>query len=540
MKKHLLLIQPMRQKRSGTLLSFLLIASVFLISCQQKEEAEKQPNILFIMADDHTQQALNAYGHGLLDSIYFPNMDRLAKEGALFRNSFVTNSICAPSRAVLLTGKYSHLNGKVDNVGTFNWDQPIYPKLLQEAGYATALIGKIHLGGKPQGYDFSLTLPGQGSYYNPEFIKNGEEEVKFEGHCEALIPQFVVDWIEKDWDRSKPFAINYHTKAPHRDWMPEEKYLSYLEDKEFEFPVNFFDDYEGRGTAAREQEMEIVNNMYWGWDMKFKENPFTGEPSRLAAPFARMTEEQMEAWNAVYGPPNEKFKEDLPSGEELAKFMFHRYLRDYLKVVKSVDDGIGEVLEYLETNDLLDNTVVVYTSDQGFYLGEHGWYDKRFMYEQSLSTPLLVRYPKEIKAGTVVEDLVLNLDHAPTILDYAGLEKPGDMQGESWRAIAAGKEIPWRDAIYYHYYEYPGPHAVKRHYGVRTDRYKLIHFYHDIDEWEMYDLETDPNEMKSIYNDPEYKEVQEMLHTRLEELRVQYGDSDALNQQFINRTLSKN
>ncbi|MDN3689537.1 sulfatase family protein [Cyclobacterium jeungdonense] len=540
MKKHHLLIQPRLRKYSGNLLSLLFIVSFFLTSCQQEEATEKQPNILFIMTDDHTQQALNAYGQGLLDSVYFPNMDRLAKEGALFKNSFVTNSICAPSRAVLLTGKYSHLNGKVDNVGPFNWDQPTYPKLLQEAGYATALIGKIHLGGKPQGYDFSLTLPGQGNYYNPEFIRNGEEEVKFEGHCEALIPQFVVDWIDKEWDRSKPFAINYHTKAPHRNWMAEEKYLDYLEDQEFEFPGNFFDDYEGRGTAAREQEMEIVDNMYWGWDMKFEENPFSGEPSRLAAPFGRMTDEQMEAWNAVYGPANEKFKEELPEGRELARFMFHRYLRDYLKVVKSVDDGIGEVLDYLEANELLDNTIVVYTSDQGFYLGEHGWYDKRFMYEQSLSTPLLVRYPKEIKAGTVVEDLVMNLDHAPTILDYAGLEKPDDMQGESWRALAAGEEIPWRDAIYYHYYEYPGPHSVKRHYGVRTDRYKLIHFYYDIDEWEMYDLEVDPNEMNSIYDDPAYEEVQEMLHTRLEELREQYGDSDTLNQQFIERSLSKN
>ncbi|MEX2565706.1 MAG: sulfatase [Cyclobacteriaceae bacterium] len=517
----------------------VFVLSWLLVSCQEKE-VEQQPNILFIMTDDHTQQAIHAYGKGLLDSVYFPNMDRLAKEGALFKNSFVTNSICAPSRAVLLTGKYSHLNGKVDNVGTFNWDQPNYPKLLQEGGYATALIGKIHLGGKPQGYDYSLTLPGQGSYYNPEFIKNGEEEVKFEGHCEALIPQFVVDWLEEDWDRSKPFAINFHTKAPHRDWMPEEKYLDYLEDQEFEFPDNFFDDYEGRGTAAREQEMEIVDNMYWGWDMKFEKNPFTGEPSRLAAPFGRMTEDQMEAWNAVYGPKNEAFLEEMPTGEALAKFMFHRYLRDYLKVVKSVDDGIGKVLDYLEVNDLLDNTIVVYTSDQGFYLGEHGWYDKRFMYEQSLSTPLLVRYPKEIKPGTVVEGMVLNLDHAPTLLDYAGLEKPDYMQGESWRALAAGEDTPWRDAIYYHYYEYPGPHSVKRHYGVRTDRYKLMHFYYDIDEWEMYDLEADPNEMNSIYNNPEYKEVQEMLHTRLEELRDQYGDSDALNQQFIDRSLSKN
>ncbi len=527
------------KKSTDKFLLIVFVLSWLLVSFHEKE-VEQQPNILFIMTDDHTQQALHAYGHGLLDSVYFPNMNRLAKEGALFKNSFVTNSICAPSRAVLLTGKYSHINGQVDNVVPFDWDQANYPKMLQAAGYETALIGKIHLGGKPQGYNFSMTLPGQGSYYNPEFIKNGDEKLSFEGHCEALIPQFVMDWLENDWDRSKPFAINYHTKAPHRDWMPEEKYLDLYEDQEFEFPANFFDDYEGRGTAAQEQEMEIINDMYWGWDMKFESNPFTGEPSRLSAPFERMTEEQMAAWNAVYGPENEKFLKEKPTGEALAKFMYHRYLRDYLKVVKSVDDGIGEVLDYLESQGLLDNTVVVYTSDQGFYLGEHGWFDKRFMYEQSLSTPLLVRYPKEIKAGTVVEEMVMNLDHAPTILDYAGISKPLEMQGNSWRKLVAGESIPWRDAIYYHYYEYPGPHSVKRHYGVRTDRYKLIHFYYDVDEWELYDLQNDPDEMNSIYGNPEYAEVQEMLYQKLGELRLQYGDSDELNQQFIKQSTSNN
>ncbi|WP_373496470.1 sulfatase [Aquiflexum sp.] len=528
-------------------ISLLFIAFLLISSCTEKEAAQR-PNILYIMTDDHTQQALHAYGHGLLDSVFFPNMNRLAKEGAIFRNSFVTNSICAPSRAVLLTGKYSHINGKIDNVAPFDWDQMTYPKLLQAGGYETALIGKIHLGGKPQGYDYSLTLPGQGNYYNPEFIKNGEEELKFEGHCEALIPQFVIDWLENEWDREKPFAINYHTKAPHRNWMPEEKYLDLYEDIEFEFPDNFFDEYSGRGRASKEQEMEIVNDMYWGWDMKFEKNPFTGEESRLPAPFGRMNEDQLAAWNEVYAPKNENFLNDglprenaikeMPGGEKLAKFMFHRYIRDYLKVVKSVDDGIGRVLDYLEQQGLLDNTVIIYTSDQGFYLGEHGWYDKRFMYEPSLSTPLLVRYPKEIQPGTVVEGMVLNLDHAPTILDFAGMDVPKEMQGKSWRAIAAGKNVPWRDAIYYHYYEYPGPHNVKRHYGVRTDRYKLIHFYYDIDEWEMYDLQTDPDEMNSIYGNPEYAEVQEMLHKKLGELRKQYGDSDELSQQFIDQIKS--
>ena len=539
----------------------LLALGAGITSCGRQFEEAQQPNILFIMTDDHTQQALYAYGHGLLDSVLFPNMDRLAKEGAIFRQSFVTNSICAPSRAVMLTGKHSHINGKIDNSVPFDWDQQNYPKLMQQAGYQTASIGKIHLAGAPQGFDYSMTLPGQGHYYNPEFIKDGGERIQFEGHSTSLITQFVVDWLDNEWDRSKPFTVLYHTKAPHRNWMPETKYLDFLEDIELDFPGNFFDDYQGRGSAAREQEMEIVNHMYWGWDMKFENNPLTGEPVDRAAPFGRMTEEQLEAWRAAYNPRNEAFLQEIPEdkygifseshsrgfshaflqetpeGRKLAKFMYHRYLRDYLKTVKSVDDGIGKVLDYLEKNNLLENTVVVYTSDQGFYLGEHGWYDKRFMYEQSFSTPLLVRYPREIKPGSEVDEMVINLDLAPTLLDYAGINIPEDMQGRSWRELAAGKKVSWRDAIYYHYYEYPSVHMVKRHYGVRTDRYKLIHFYYDVDEWEMYDLQEDPDEMNSIYGEPAYSEVQAMLHRRLDELRVQYGDSDELSRKFLQEFL---
>lgn len=541
----------------------LLTLGAGITSCGQQNEEAQPPNILFIMTDDHTQQALHAYGHGLLDTVLFPNMDRLAKEGAIFRQSFVTNSICAPSRAVMLTGKHSHINGKIDNSVPFNWDQQNYPGLMQQAGYQTALIGKIHLAGAPQGFDYSMTLPGQGDYYNPVFIKNGEERIQFEGHSTSIITQFVVDWLDSEWDRSKPFTVLYHTKAPHRNWMPETKYLDFLEDVEFDFPGNFFDDYEGRGSAAREQEMEIVNHMYWGWDMKFETNPFTGGPAEREAPFGRMTEEQLEAWRAAYNPRNEAFLKEIPEdiyemlsksysrglspdflkntpeGRTLAKFMYHRYLRDYLKTVKSVDDGIGKVLDYLEKNNLLENTVVVYTSDQGFYLGEHGWYDKRFMYEQSLSTPLLVRYPREIKAGSEVHDLVQNLDLAPTLLDYAGINIPEDMQGKSWRELVAGNTVPWRDAIYYHYYEYPSVHMVKRHYGVRTDRYKLMHFYYDVDEWEMYDLHEDPHEMNSVYGASAYSEIQTMLHGKLDELRVQYGDSDDLSRKFLQEFLER-
>jgi arylsulfatase A-like enzyme len=504
----------------------LIAMGAGIASCAHFTDKGAALNVLFIMCDDHTQQAIYAYGHGLLDSVLFPNIDRLVREGAIFKQSFVTNSICAPSRAVLLTGKHSHLNGMLTNQSSYDWDQPNLGKLLQEAGYQTALIGKIHIPGSPQGFDHWSVLPGQGAYFNPDFIINGNTK-RFEGHCTPLITEFALDWLENIRNKEKPFALFYHHKAPHRNWIPDIKYLNFLEDVEFDFPANFFDDYEGRGTAAREQEMEITGHMRWGIDMKFERDPYTGEPTGFMRDINRMNEVQREAWRAVYDPLNEAFIRENPQGRELAKFMYHRYLRDYLKTVKSVDDGVGEVVSYLEKNGLLNNTVVIYTSDQGFYLGEHGWFDKRFMYEESLSTPLIVRYPKEIKAGTVVNGMVQNLDLAPTILDYAGAEIPGDMQGRSFRTLARGrKSSGWRDAIYYHYYEYPGAHMVKRHYGIRTDRYKLIHFYYDVDEWEMYDLQTDPKEMRSIYGDPAFASVQSMLHERLEELRKQYGDSE--------------
>lgn len=509
-------------------------AGVGLVSCGGLQKETPRPNILFIMSDDHAYQAISAYGHNLLQT---PNIDRIANEGAIFRSSFVTNSICAPSRAVLLTGKYSHLNGKVDNVSSFNWDQPSFPKLMQQNGYSTALIGKIHLDGLPQGFDYSMVLPGQGDYYNPVFLENGERK-QFEGHCTPLTTQFALDWLENKRDKAKPFCLLYHQKAPHRNWLPETKYLDYLEDVEFEFPETFFDDYQGRGSAANQQEMEIVEHMGWGHDMKFENDPYTGEPTNFMRDINRMNDEQREAWRAAYNPRNEAFLNEMPEGEALAKFKFHRYLRDYLKTIKSVDDGVGEVMDYLEANGLLDNTIVVYTSDQGFYLGEHGWFDKRFMYEQSLRTPLVVRFPKEIKSGTEINDMVLNLDLAPTLLDYAGIEIPEEMQGESFRPLLKGEKVEWRDALYYHYYEYPSVHMVKRHYGIRTERYKLIHFYYDVDEWEMYDLQNDPNEMKSIYGDPAYADVQNMLHQQLEELRAKYQDSDELTKDYLDSYLS--
>ena len=513
----------------------LSILGLVFFSCEAplKEEAQK-PNILYIMSDDHAYQAVSAYGHGLNET---PNIDRLAEEGALFTRATVTNSICAPSRAVLLTGKHSFMNGKVDNKQPYDWDQENFPKILQANGYQTAMIGKIHLNGIPQGFDFSMVLPGQGQYYNPDFLIEGERK-RIEGYCTEIITETALDWLKNKRDQSKPFCMLYHQKAPHRNWLPAPKYVNLYDDVTFEPPANYFDDYEGRGTAARQQEMEVDGHAGWGHDFKLIVDP-NGDTTNFIRDINRMNEEQRANWMAAYESENQEFLDSKLEGKELGLWKFNRYIKDYLRTIKSVDDGVGEVLDYLEEAGLAENTIVIYTSDQGFYLGEHGWFDKRFMYEESFRTPLLMRFPKEIKAGTKIDKLVQNLDFAPTILDYAGVVAPEDMQGESFRKLVGGETDEWRDAVYYTYYEYPSVHMVKRHYGVAMERYKLMHFYYDIDEWEMYDLETDPSEMKNIYDNPEYAEVQKMLHEKLVDLRAYYGDSDENDQKFLKAYLDQ-
>lgn len=499
------------------------------------------------MSDDHAFQAVSAYGHDLNNT---PNIDRIAKEGALFEKGFVTNSICAPSRAVMLTGKHSFINGKVDNIQDFNWDQDNFAKQLQKVGYQTALVGKIHLRGLPQGFDYSAVLPGQGHYYNPDFIIDGITE-RIQGYVTTITTNLALDWLKTKRDKNKPFLLLYHQKAPHRNWQAEEKYLDLFDDKTFDPPANFFDTYENRGTAAKTQEMLIAateeqiaashgygGHGRWGHDFKLLTDPY-GNPTRFNKQLERFTPEQREAWLKAYTPKNDAMRAQKLQGKELALWKFNRYLKDYLRTIQSVDDGVGEVLDYLDQAGLTENTIVVYTSDQGFYLGEHGWFDKRFMYEESLRTPLLMRYPKEIKAGTKVDAMVQNLDFAPTFLDYAGVEAPADIQGVSFRDLVSEKTTSWRDAIYYTYYEYPSVHMVKRHYGVRTARYKLLHFYYDIDEWELYDLKEDPSEMYNRYDDPQYKDIQKNLHKKLEELRVYYGDSDSLDQMHIESYLAR-
>jgi arylsulfatase A-like enzyme len=391
-----------------------ICAILLFANCNQSETTP--PNIVFIMSDDHAFQAISAYGYGLNNT---PNIDRIAQEGALFKKGFVTNSICAPSRAVMLTGKHSFVNGKVDNIQDFNWDQDNFAKQLQNNGYQTALIGKIHLRGLPQGFDYSAVLPGQGHYYNPDFIIDGVTK-RIQGYVTTITTKLSLDWLKNKRDKTKPFVLLYHQKAPHRNWKAEEKYLTLFDDKTFDPPANFFDTYENRGTAAKTQEMliaaseEQITNAHgngghgrWGHDFKMLTDPF-GNNTGFENELKRFTPEQREAWLSAYTPKNEAMKAANLEGKDLALWKFNRYLKDYLRTIQSVDDGVGEILDYLDQEGLTENTLVVYTSDQGFYLGEHGWFDKRFMYEESLRTPLLMRYPKEIPAGTVVEEMVQN------------------------------------------------------------------------------------------------------------------------------------
>ncbi len=518
---------------------FLLCGLALSTRGQETPVKKERPNIVYIMSDDHGYQAVSAYGYGLNKT---PHIDRIAKEGAIFTRATVTNSLCAPSRAVLLTGKHSFINGKVDNVSSFDWSQDNFPKLLRGAGYQTAMVGKIHMDGLPQGFDYSAVLPGQGDYYNPVFIINGENK-KINGYVTDVTTDLALEWLESR-DKEKPFCLLYHQKAPHREWLPAERHYKEYTKMTFAEPKTLFDNYEGRGTAAKASEMNILKDMNWAGDSKIK----PGVMEELGIPptlkwdkdaynnnLGRMDAAQRKAWDAVYDPINEDFKKKYSSmsKEDLMRWRYQRYMQDYLGTIAAVDDGVGEVLDYLDRNGLTENTIVVYTSDQGFYMGEHGWFDKRFMYEESLRTPLLVRYPKEIKPGTTINSLVQNLDFAPTFLDYADAKVPADMQGKSMRKLMSGTTSKWRDAIYYTYYEYPSIHMVKRHYGIRTDRYKLIHFYHDIDEWELYDLEKDPQEMHNVYQDPAYKKVKKTMHRKLKKIRKSYKDSDANDQNFI-------
>ncbi len=525
----------------------LLIGVVFVAGKDQEKTPQTKPNIIFIMSDDHAYQAISAYSDKLTQT---PNIDRIADEGMMFTNACVTNSICAPSRAVILTGKHSHLNGKTDNVFPFDTTQTTFPQLLQSAGYQTAMFGKLHFGNSPKGFDEYKILPGQGTYYNPDLITKHEGNIRVEGYTTDLITDMTINWLDKERDPDKPFLMMYLHKAPHREWLPAERHYKKFTKKTFPEPETLFDDYEGRGKAAKNAEMNLLTHMNWAGDSKIRpelmdelgiEEGSDWDKDAFAREVGRMNKEQREAWDAVYDPINEDLKKRYSSmsQKDLMKWRYQRYMQDYLGSIAAVDEGVGRVLDFLKENNLDENTIVVYTSDQGFYLGEHGWFDKRFIYDESFKTPLLVKWPGVIQPKSVNTLMVQNLDFAQTFLEAAGIEAPNDMQGESLIPLLEGQNEGFRDAVYYHYYEYPAVHMVKRHYGIVTEEYKLAHFYYDIDEWELYDRKKDKQEMKNVFSDPEYAEIVSELKKKLVELRVKYKDSpelDSLNiQRFINR-----
>ena len=454
-------------------------------SVQQSAKSGARPNILYIMSDDHATHAISCYGSKLNNT---PNIDRLAAGGMRFTNCFCTNSLCGPSRAALLTGKYSHINGYTVNEGKFNGSQPTFPKMLQQVGYQTAMIGKWHLGTTPTGFDFWSYMPGQGVYKNPEFIEMDGQKHVTKGYVTDVITDKVISFLDNR-DKTKPFCLLYHHKAPHREWTTDAKHANMFADVDLPEPATFNDDYANRASPARSTDMTIAKSL-----------------------------------------TKTDVKADPPAGlspQELKHWKYERFIKDYCRVIASLDDNIGRVLDYLEKNGLAENTIVIYTSDNGFFLGDHGWFDKRFMYEESLHVPFIIRYPGHIKPGSVTNSFALNVDFAPTFLDYAGASIPADMQGRSLRPVLE-KVSPsdWRKSIYYHYYEYPGPHRVQPHYGVRTDRYKLI-YYNTVKEWELFDLQKDPHELKSVYDDPAYADVRKQLEAELQRLRAELKDTAA-------------
>jgi arylsulfatase A-like enzyme len=455
--------------------------------------AEKRPNILYVMADDHAAHAVGAYGSKVNKT---PNIDRIAKDGMRFTQCFVTNSICTPSRASILTGKYSHING-VPVFNRFDGSQPTLAKYLQAAGYHTGMIGKWHLGSDPTGFDVWTILPGQGVYHDPVFIHQDGARKKHPGYVTDVITDLSLEFLDKR-PKDKPFFLMCHHKAPHRPWQPDEKHAKKWENVQVPEPETFNDDYATRSDAAREATMRI--------DRDLTANDLKKEPPKGL------------------------------SEADLKKWKYQRYMRDYLACVESVDDNVGRLLDYLQKNGLAENTIVVYTSDQGFFLGDHDWFDKRFMYEESLTMPFLLRWPETVKAGTVNGGMILNVDFAPTLMDAAGLKVPADIQGRSFLPLLKGEAAKdWRTSMYYRYYHYPQDHRVQPHYGVRTEQYKLIYF-NKIDQWELFDLKKDPHELKNVYADPAYAETVKKLKEEMYRLKKELKDENQFENELPKET----
>lgn len=500
----------------SVVVALIVLLAPILLSAQSK-----RPNIIFILSDDHTYQAISAYGNRYVQT---PNIDRIAREGVLFHHAMVTNSICGPSRATLLTGKYSHKNGYPLNEKRFDNTQQTFPGILQQNGYQTAWIGKMHLGTLPKGFNYFSILPGQGKYYNPDFISTPNDTVRMDGYVTNIITDLSVSWLNGR-DTSRPFMLVVGEKATHREWLPDLPDLGAYDSISFPLPATFSDDYKGR-NAALDQDMTISNTMRLKEDLKVHVDYKQNKNSE----YGRFTPEQLAPFSQYYDQQISREFDSLHlSGQALTAWKYQRYMRDYLATARSLDRNIGRILQYLDSTGLADNTVVIYCSDQGFYLGEHGWFDKRFMYEQSLHTPFVMRYPGVIKPGTSSNGFMLNIDWAPTLLDIAHVKAPADMQGTSFMPLVNGKgdTARWRKDMYYHYYEFPEPHHVSPHFGIRTERYKLVRFYGPADFWELYDLKNDPQELHNIYSDPAQVKNVVNLKKRLKVLITQYDDKDA-------------
>ena len=494
------------------LFTFLYVCAFTLV------HAQKRPNIVLILSDDHAYQSIGAYGSTLMET---PHIDRIAKEGMLFKKAAVNNSICGPSRAAILTGRYSHKNGFKDNLNpNFDGSQDSFIKQLQNNGYLTAWIGKWHLGSQPQGFDFWKILKGQGLYFNSDFLTMDSGMKRMEGYTANVIEDEAENWLSKR-DTTKPFCVVIGHKNTHRTWIPDTMDMGRYDHRTFSLPANFYDDYKGR-EAAQQQDMSISKTMLMGYDLKMFENE---EAENKDGNRRRMNEAQRAKFDQYY----QAIKADLDSknltGNALTEWKYQRYMKDYLNTAASLDRNVGRILKYLDENNLAENTIVIYTSDQGFYLGEHGWFDKRFMYEESLLTPMIIRYPGVIRPGSVSNDLVMNLDLGPTLLDAAKIPIPKDMQGESILTVI-NKKSKGRDAVYYHYYE-KGEHSVSPHFGIRTHRYKLIRFYNMVNNWELFDLEKDPHEMNNLYGKKGYDKITQQLKGQLKRLIEKYEDDEA-------------
>ncbi len=500
------------------------VTTFFLMGCGGRKTESLQvvtPNILFIMSDDHAPTAVSAYSDDLIET---PNIDRLAKEGMLFHNAFVTNAICGPSRAVILTGLHSHMNGVRDNHTAFNPDQSTFPGLLREAGYQTALVGKWHLKSQPEDFDYWNILPGQGDYYNPAFINNGRDTI-YEGYVTNITTDLAIDWLET-LDHSAPFCLMVHHKAPHRNWMPDLKHLDAFESARFPVPGSYNEELSER-ASLKDQKLTIRDHMDYHLDLKIPCDTCPIDEVNSWAPGAyqqaldRMNVQQRAQWEMGYVSEREQFFGGALNDLSLDEWKLQRYLEDYLRCILSVDESVGNLLNYPDENGLTENTIVIYTSDQGFFLGEHGLFDKRYMNEASMRTPLLMRYPRKIAPGSSSQKLVQNLDLSPTLLDMAELSIPGEMQGISLMPLLSDPDPKsWRKALYYHFYE--SGWGVDKHEGIRTDRYKLICFYGEEEYWELFDLRTDPEELNNLYETGSYEALTEELKAGLDSLKLQY------------------